>query len=158
MAAGIPLMKHVLIPLAKSVLIPLGLTAAAESATDAAIEKKIYGSGTTALIISNEEMKDVMRILKSIEESGLLIKGISEAIKNKAKEQEGRFLTILLATLAASILGNALKRPGVIRASEGVIRADQNFLMLPHPLSKMKSFIKMNLILMVLIQKTVCLK
>ena len=158
MAAGIPLMKHVLIPLAKSVLIPLGLTAAAESATDAAIEKKIYGSGTTALIISNEEMKDVMRILKSIEESGLLIKGISEAIKNKAKEQEGRFLTILLATLAASILGNALKRQGVIRASEGVIRADQNFLMLPHPLSKMKSFIKMNLILMVFIQKTVCLK
>ena len=57
MTAGLPLMKMVLTPFAKSVLIPLALTVAA-SATDAAIQKKIYGSGTTALIISNEEIED----------------------------------------------------------------------------------------------------
>ena len=65
----------------KTVLIPLGLTAA-ESATDAAIYKKMFGSGTTALIISNEEMNDIMKIVKSLEESGLLIKDVSETIKN----------------------------------------------------------------------------
>ena len=62
------------------------------SAADAAIQKKIYGSGTTALIISNEEMRDIIKIVKSIEESGLLIKGISETIKNEAKGQNEDFL------------------------------------------------------------------
>ena len=71
--------------LAKSVLIPLGLSAGI-SVADAAIQKKIYGSGTTALIISNEEFEDIMKIVKSLEESGLLIKGISETVKNEAKE------------------------------------------------------------------------
>ena len=52
------------------------------SAAETAIQKEIYGSGTTALIISNEEMKDIMKIVKFLEESGLLIKGISETIKN----------------------------------------------------------------------------
>ena len=66
MAAGLPLMKSALIPLAKIVLIPLGLSAGI-SAADADIQKKIHGSGTTALIISNEEMKDIMKIVKSIE-------------------------------------------------------------------------------------------
>ena len=56
------------------------------SAADAAIQNKIYGSGTTALIISNEEMEDIMKIVKSLEESGLLIKGTSEKIKNETKE------------------------------------------------------------------------
>ena len=65
----------------KTVLIPLGLTAA-ESATDAAIYKKMFGSGKTALIISNEEMNDIMKIVKSLEESGLLMKDVSETIKN----------------------------------------------------------------------------
>ena len=72
-------MKNVLKPLAKSVLIPLGLTASA-SVTDAAIHKKIFGSGVTTLIISNEEMNDIMKIVKPLEESGLLIKGISQTI------------------------------------------------------------------------------
>ena len=107
MAASLPLMKSVLTPLAKSVLIPLGLSAEM-SAVDVAIQKKISGAGTTALIISNEEMKDIMEIVKSLEESGLLIKGISETIKNKAEEQKGRFVSILLGALAASILGKAL--------------------------------------------------
>ena len=71
--AGLPLIGNVLKPLAKSVLIPLGLTAAA-SAADAAIHKKMFGSGNTTLIISNEEMNDIMKIVKSLEESDLLIK------------------------------------------------------------------------------------
>ena len=113
MTAVLPLIKSVLTPLAKSVLLPLGLSAVLSMA-DAAIQKKIYGSGTTALIISNEEIEDIQKVVKSLEESGLLIKGISEIIKNKAKEQIGRFLSVLLGTLAASILGNALAGRAVI--------------------------------------------
>ena len=86
-------MKNVLTPLAKSVLIPLGLSAGM-SAADAAIQKKIFGSSTTALIILNAEMKDIIKIVKSLEESRLLIKGISETIKNEAKEQKSRFLSM----------------------------------------------------------------
>ena len=81
---GFPLKKNVLKPLAKNVLIPLGLTAAA-SATDAIIHKKRFGSGTTILIISNDEMNDINKIIKSLEEAGLLIKAVSKTIKNKAK-------------------------------------------------------------------------
>ena len=92
------LMRSVLTPLAKSILVPLGLTAVA-SATDAAIQKKIYGSGITTLIISNKEMKDILKRIKHLEELGLLV---------KAKEQKGGFIPILSGTLAASILGNAL--------------------------------------------------
>ena len=66
---GLPLMKNVLKPLAKRVLIPLGLTAA-PSKTDTAVHKKMFGSGVTTLIISNEEMNDIMKIVKSLEESG----------------------------------------------------------------------------------------
>ena len=97
------------------------------SAADAAIQKKIYGSGTPSLIISNEEIEDIMKKVKSIEESGLLIKGISETIKNETKEEKGGFLPILLETSAASILRNALTGKGVIKAGEEIIRADQNF-------------------------------
>ena len=71
-----------------------------ECAADAAIQKKIYGSGTTALIISNEEMEDIMKIVKLHKESGLLIKGISETIKNEAKEQKGGFLPMLLGRVS----------------------------------------------------------
>ena len=70
-------MKNVLKPLAKSVLIPLGLTAAA-SATDAAIHRKMFGSRTTKLTLSNEKINDIAKAVKSLEESGLLIKGGSE--------------------------------------------------------------------------------
>ena len=75
-------------PLAKIVLILLGLTAAA-SATDATIYKNMFGSDMTTLIISNEEMNHIMKIIKSLEESGLLIKGVSETIKNETNEKEG---------------------------------------------------------------------
>ena len=79
-------MKNIFKPLAKSVLIPSEITAAV-SATDAAIQKKRFGSGMTTLIISNEEMDDILKIIKSLKESGLLIKGVSKTIKNEAKEQ-----------------------------------------------------------------------
>ena len=73
-------------PLAKSVLIPLGLTAAAAAAADAGIHKKILGSGNTTLIMSDDEMKDIIRMVKFLEDSGLLLKGIRETIQNEAKE------------------------------------------------------------------------
>ena len=110
---GLPLMKSVLKPLAKRTLIPLELTAAA-SAADAAIHKKMFVSGTTTLIISNEEMNDIMKIVKFLEESGLSIKGVSEAIQNEAKEQKDGFLGMLLGTLGASLLGNLLTGKGVM--------------------------------------------
>ena len=91
---GLPLMKSVIKPLAKSVLIPLGLTAAA-SAAYAGIHKKILGSGhnnNTALIISNDEMDDILKIVKSLEDSGVLLKGVSETIQREAKNKEKDFL------------------------------------------------------------------
>ena len=77
---GLPLIGNVLKPLAKSVLIPLVLTAAA-SITDLSIHKEIFGSGPTTLIISNKKMNDVTKIVKSLEESGLLIEEVSETIR-----------------------------------------------------------------------------
>ena len=82
---GLSLIGNILKLLAKSVLIQLGLTVTA-SATDEAIYKKMFGSGFTALIISNEEMNDIMKIVKFLEESGLIIKDIRETVKNEAKE------------------------------------------------------------------------
>ena len=116
-----PLIGNVLKPLAKSVLIPLGLTAAA-SATDAAIYKEMFESSMTTLITWNEEMNDIMKIVQLLEESGLLIKRVSETIKNEAKEQKGGFVGILLSTLGASLLGNLLTGKGEIRAGEARLK------------------------------------
>ena len=91
-----PLMK-VAIPSAKNVLAPLGITAAA-SAIDAGIQKKIHGSGTTTLIISNEEMNDIMKIVQALEDSNILLKEVTKTIKNESKEQKGGFLSMLLGT------------------------------------------------------------
>ena len=111
--------------------------------------KKLFGSGFTTLIISNEEINDIMKRVNSLEESGLLVKGFSE-IKNEAKEQKGRFLGMLLGTLGTSWSGHLLRgkgaiamikglegnmpghgtiRPGegTITAGEGRIRAGQDF-------------------------------
>ena len=134
--AGLPLIKNIIKPLAKSVSIPLGLTATA-SAADAGIHKKILRSGNNnndnnnnnnnnknkILIISNDEMEDIIKMVKSLGDSGFLLKGVSEAIQNEAKEQKGGFLSMLLGTLVASLLGNILARKGINRAGEGVIRA-----------------------------------
>ena len=136
---GLPLIKNVISPLAKSVLIPLGLTAAA-SAADAEINKKILGSGShTTLVISNKDMEDLIKIVKSLEDSGLLLKGVTEPIQNEVKEQKGGFLSILLGTLGARLLGNLVtgkgafnkgkrvnkKGKGIHRAGEGIVRAGE---------------------------------
>ena len=122
---GLPLIGNVLKPLVKRVLIPLVLTAAT-SAIDAAIYKEMLGSCTTT-IISNEEINDVMKIIKSLEESGLLIKDVRQTVTNEAKEQIGGFLSILLGLLGASLLGNQLTGKGRYRAGEGTVRAGQHF-------------------------------
>ena len=83
MTAVLPLMKSVLGTLFKSVLLPFGLSG---MAADAAIQKKLFWLGTTALIISNEAMEDIIKIVKSLEKSELLIKEISETVKNETKE------------------------------------------------------------------------
>ena len=126
---GLPLMKSVIKPLAISVLIPLGLTVAA-SAADAGIHKKILGSGrnnNTTLIISNDEMDDILKIVKSLEDSGVLLKGVSQTIQNEAEEQRGGFLGMLLGTLGTSLLADILSKglsgKDVIRAVEGTIRS-----------------------------------
>ena len=77
----------------------------------------------TTLIISNNEMKDVIEIVKSLRDSGLLLKGVSETVRNEAKEQKQGFLSMLLGTLGASLLGNILAGKGINRAGEGIVRA-----------------------------------
>ena len=109
-----PLMK-VAAPSAKNVLAPLGITATA-SAIDAGIQKKIHGSGTTTLIISDEEMNDIIKIVQALEDSNTLLKGLTNTIRNETKEQKGRFLSMLLGTLGASLLGNLLAGKGIARA------------------------------------------
>ena len=133
---GLPLLKNILKPLAKSVFIALASTAAA-SRTISAIQKKIFGSGMTTLITSNEEMINTMKKINFIEDTGFLIKCVSETIKNEAKEQRGGFLIMLLGTLGVSLLGSLLTGNGtkrskiprqkIIRAGEGMIRAEKNF-------------------------------
>ena len=125
MTPGLPLMKNLLTPLAKSVLVPLGLTGAA-SATDVAIQKKISDSGTT-LVFPNEETDDIIKIVKSFNDSGLLIKGVSETIESQIKEQKGWSLGMLASTLGASLLGNMLAGRRVVRAGEGTNRTRQDF-------------------------------
>ena len=119
----LPLIKNVIKPLAKSVLIPIGLTAAA-SAADAEIHNN---NNNTILIISNDEMDDILKIVKSLEDSGVLLKGVSQTIQHEAKEQREGFLSMLLGALGASLLGDMLSKglsvKGVIRAGEGTIRA-----------------------------------
>ena len=94
-------------PLAKSVIIPLGLTVAA-TAADARINTKILGSGhnppsSTTLIISNDEIEDVIKIVKSLKDSSLLLKWVTETVQSEVKEEKGGFLGMLLGTLGASL-------------------------------------------------------
>ena len=118
-----PLMK-VALPLARNVLAPLGLTAAM-SAIDGSIQKKIHGSGVK-LIIEQKDMKDIMKIIKALENSGILLKGVSKTIKNETKEQRGGFLSMLLGTLGASLSGNLLTGgKGIMRAGDGIVRAGE---------------------------------
>ena len=79
----------------------------------------MHGSGATSLIILNKEMNDIMSIVQALEDSNVLLKGVTKTIKNETNEQKGRFLRILLGTLGASLLGNLLSRKGNVRASSG---------------------------------------
>ena len=116
-------------PLLKSVLKTLGLLGltAASSAIDAGVQKKICGSGTTTLVISNEEMNDIMKIVQALKDSNILLKGVTKTIRNETKEQKGGFLSILLGALGASLLGDLLTKnlsgKGFVRAGEETIRA-----------------------------------
>ena len=115
----------------KCVLIPLGLTAAA-SAADVRIHKKILGSGNTTLIISNNEIEDIIKIVKSFNDSGVLLTGAAWKVQNEVKEQKGQFLIMLLGTLGASLFRNiwvgkriywARKSEGINREGEEIVRA-----------------------------------
>ena len=103
------------VPLAKDILAPLGITAAA-SAIDAEIQKKMHGSGTTTFVISNKKMNDIIKIVQALEDSNILLKRVTKTIKNETKEQIGGFLSMLLGTLGASLLGNILTGKGIVIA------------------------------------------
>ena len=91
--------------------------------------KKIFGSGGTTLIIPNEEMNDIIKVVQALEDSNIFLNRVTETVKNETKEQKGGFLSMLLGTLGASLLGNALTRKGFLRAGygnnkgKGVVRA-----------------------------------
>ena len=111
----------VALPLAKNVLAPLGLTAAM-SAIDSSIQKKIHGSGVKS-IIEEDDMNDIMKIIKALENSGILLKGVSKTIQNETKEQRGGFLSMLLGTLGTSLLANLLTGgKGIMRAGDGIVK------------------------------------
>ena len=117
--SGLPLLKSVIKPLGM-----LGLTAAASSATDAAIHKKVLGTGNhPTLIVSNDDMQDLLKVIKSLENSGLLLGGITDTVKNEAKVQKYGFLSTLMSVLESTLLRGMLSGKGVIRAREGTIRA-----------------------------------
>ena len=94
-----------------------------------AIQKKIHGSGTTTLIIWNEEINDTMKIVQPLEDSNILLKGVTKTIKNATKEKKGGFLSMLLGTLGVSLLENMLAGKGIVRAGsvnkieKGIVRA-----------------------------------
>ena len=130
----------VAMPLAQNVLAPFGLTAAM-STIDGGIQKKMRGNGTK-LIIEQEDMNDVIKIIEALENLGILLKGVTKTIENENKEQRGGFLSMLLGTLGASLLGNLLTGgKGIVRTGEGVVRAGEgvkkklNSLLPFHPLT-----------------------
>ena len=91
-------------------------------------KKKIHGSGVK-LIIEQEDMNDIMKIIKALENSGILLKGVNKTIENETKEQRGEFLGMFLGTLGASLLGNLLTGgKGIIRGGDGIVRADDGIV------------------------------
>ena len=108
-----PLMK-VAVPLAKNVFASLGIIATA-SAIDAGIQKKIHGNNFNNF----KQRNDIMKIVQALEDSMILLKGLTKTIENETKEQKGGFLSMLLGTLGASLLGNILARKGIVRAGSG---------------------------------------
>ena len=113
----------VALAIAKNVLAPLGLIAAM-SAIDGSIQKKIHDS-RVKLIIEQEDINDIMKIIEALENSGILLEGVSKTIENETKEQRGGFLSMLLRTLGASLLDNLLTGKGMMRAGDGIVRAGE---------------------------------
>ena len=120
--------------LLKSVIKPLGLLGltAASSAIDAKIHKRyiVSGFGRTTLIISNEEMNDIMKIAQALEDSGILLKGVTKTIKNETKEHKGGFLSMLLETLDCSLIADVLtknlfKGKESVKAGKETVRAGE---------------------------------
>ena len=115
------------------------------SAIDGSIQKKIHGLGVK-LIIEQKDMNDIMKIIEGLENSGVLLKGVSKTIENETKEQRGRFLSMLLRTLGASLLGNLLTGKDIMRAGDGIVRAGEgsgrkkklNSLLPFHPLTNIE--------------------
>ena len=114
----------VAVSLLKNILTPLGITAGA-TAIDAGIQnkkQKKHGSGTTALSIWNEKMNGIITIVQDLEDSNILLKGVTKTIKNETKEQNGGFFSMSLGTLGAILLRNLLSRKGIVRAGSGNIK------------------------------------
>ena len=111
-----PSMK-IAIPLAKNVLAPLGITAAASAGIKKTKNKKKDSSGNTTLIIS--DMNDILKIIETLENSNILLKGVTKTMKNETKEQKWGFLSLLLGTLGTSLLGNLLTGKGILRTRYG---------------------------------------
>ena len=82
-------------------------------------KKKIHGSGTATLTISNEEMNDIMKIIQALEDSNILLKRVTKRIEDETKEEKGEYLSMLLGTLGASLLGNLFTVKGIVRAGYG---------------------------------------
>ena len=130
---GLPLLKSVIKP-----LVLLGLTAAS-SAIDAGVQKKIYGSGATTLVISNEEINDIAKIVLGLEDSGILLKVVTKTIKNETKR---RFPIYVTGHIRSCLLGDLLTKKssgkGAVRAGEGFLRAGEGIkkaLIPSHPLT-----------------------
>ena len=132
-----PLMK-VAMPLAKNVLAPLVLTADM-STIDVSIQKKLHGSGVK-LIIEQEDMNDIMKIIETLEYSGILLNRVSKTIENESKEQRRGFLSMLLGTLRASLLGNLLTGKRIIRAGNGIVRVGEGSESKKKPLNSLLPF------------------
>ena len=114
----------VALPLAKNVLAPLGLTAAM-SAIDGSIQKEVHGSGVK-LIIEQEDMNDIMKIIEALENSGILLKGVTKTIEYETKEQRRGFLGMLLGTFGDSLLGNLLTGgKAIVITGDGIVRAGE---------------------------------
>ena len=114
------------------------------SAIDGSIQKKIHGS-VVKLIIEQEDMNDIIKTIEALENSGILLKGVTKTIENETKEQRGGFLSMLLGTLGASLLGNLLTGgKGIVRAGDGIVRAGEgskknlNSLLPFHPLTNIE--------------------
>ena len=128
----------VAMPFAKNVLAPLGLKAAM-SAIDGSMQKKIHGSGVQLII--EQEDNDIMKIIEALENSGILLKGVSKTIENETKEQRGGFLGMLLGTLGASLLGNLLTGgKGIMKAADGIVYAGEGSGSKKNPLNSLLPF------------------